>query len=435
MINDKHDVLLVNPVVGPEDLYVTPYHKLSVDRQIWFKRLTRIPQGLLSIASWLKQHGYTTKIFDSRLHLLNGGSPTESLINDLRKEVENTRLFVGLSVLTMHIPQALMIAGLIRKVNNALPIIWGGVHPTLYPQQTIKDNLCDCVVIGDGEVPCLQIAKNPSAYTKKVVESKPFNPNMLETPFYDALNFSTQDFNVYLKRHSFNPNEEVRGIEYNGSRGCSFNCAFCINSVVPQNKIWRARTAKKVYEDLCFIKKRFDVEYVFFEEEFPFLNHKRNAELIKLLSPLKLKFYANMRADYISKTASDELLGLRDMGWRETSVGAESGSDRVLKFLNKNVTVNDLTRTSHVLNMLDVYALYSFMTDLPTETNTEKLATFTLMRKLKANHKKCEFIGPQTYREYPATPWHRQRVLNGEVKEPQSLREWVTSGLSDFYAQ
>lgn len=427
------DILLIQPVVGPVDLYVTPYDKLPIDRQTWFKRLTRIPQGLLSTATWLEQHGFSVRVFDARLHLLNGGTPQESLTKDLIREIKQTRLYVGLSVLTMHIPQALRIAELIRSVNPHLPIVWGGVHPTLYRDQTLNDPLVDAVVQGDGEHACLTLAKTGVSH-KEYVKTQPFDPNLLKTPRYETLNFPGQDFSKYLIKQSFNPNSEVRGIDYNGSRGCSYGCAFCINSVIPQNRVWRPRSSQKIYADLAYAKEKFNIEYVFFEEEFPFLNPKRSIELARLLKPLNLKFYGNMRADY-GVAHYDSLEALRDAGWTETSIGAESGSDRMLDYINKGFRSEEIEHIASFLNDLDIYGLYSFMKDLPTETIDEKLATNRLMARLKRIHPKSEFIGPQVYRPYPGTPWHKESVAKGEFKEPTNLREWVTSGLCDYYAQ
>lgn len=419
-----HDVLLVLPPVGPLDLYAVPESQLAPERLFWKRKLTRIPQGLLSIATWLSQNGYSAKIFDSRLHLNHWG--------DFFEAVKQTRLFVALSVYTMHIDFALKTNRLIENINPNLPIVWGGVHPTLYPEQTAKEQSIDYVVQGEGENPLLALAhslQKKRSLKKLNALGKPFDVNLLETPNYDVL-----EIPHYLKKRRYNPDGEVRGIEYNGSRGCCYDCAFCINHVLPQQHVWRGRSPIKIGEDLQYAKERFGLEYVFLEEEYPFVNRGRSLALADEMAKLNVTWSGNIRADVACR---DEplLKKLYRSGWRETSVGAESGSNRMLQHLKKGVTVEQTVKTAEILNRLGVYALYSFMTGLPTETQREQMDTYKLMRKLKRLHPNSEFIGPQSYRLYPRTEWYEQEKQNGKFREPETLREWTTSGLADYYAQ
>ena len=419
-----HGVLLVLPPVGPLDLYAVPEQNLASDRLAWKKRLTRVPQGLLSIATWLHQNSYSVRIFDSRLHL-------KTLQHDLCKAINETRLYVGISVLTMHIDFALKLNQLVKQVNPNLPVVWGGVHPTLYPEQTAQELSIDYIVQGEGENTLLELAQKLSRKQKPErlnTLGKPFDINLLETPYYEAL-----EIGEYLKKRRYNPDGEVIGIDYNGSRGCCFDCAFCINHVLPQQHVWRGRNPEKIGLDLQHTKERFGVEYVFLEEEYPFANRKRSLLLAEEMKKLNVTWSGNIRAD-VACHDSALLRVLYESGWRETSIGAESGSNRMLKYLRKGITKEQTLETAKNLNELGVYALYSFMTDLPTETQTEKLETFQLMRRLKRIHPNSEFIGPQAYRLYPKTEWYETEKQAGRFQEPESLQGWVSSGLAEYYA-
>jgi radical SAM superfamily enzyme YgiQ (UPF0313 family) len=420
-----HDVLLVLPPVGPLDLYAVPEEKLASDRLFWKRKLTRIPQGLLSIATWLNQNGVSVKIFDCRFHI-------NSLEHDLTEEIKQTRLYVAISVYTMHIEFALKLNALIKQVNPNLPVVWGGVHPTLYPEQTAKESSIDFVVQGEGENPLLQLAQNLQKHKNSDVLNslgKSFDVNLLESPNYDAL-----EIKEYLKKRRYNPDGEVVGIEYNGSRGCSFLCAFCVNNLLPQMHVWRGRNPEKIGADLQLAKERFGVEYVFLEEEFPFVNRDRSLRLAAEMKKLDVTWYGNIRADLVCR---DEplLKTLYGSGWRETSVGAESGSNRMLNYLHKGITVEQTVKAAEILSRLGIYALYSFMTNLPTETQAEQMDTYKLMRQLKRIHPNSEFIGPQSYRPYPKTEWYEKEKALGKFVEPTSLGEWVSSGYANYYAK
>lgn len=198
--------------------------------------------------------------------------------------------------------------------------------------------------------------------------------------------------------------------------------------------IWRGRDPEKIGADLRHAKEKFGVEYIFLEEEFPFVNHNRSLILAAEMKKLGVTWYGNIRADV---ACHDEplLKTLYESGWRETSVGAESGSNRMLQYLKKGITVEQTVKTAEILSRLGVYALYSFMTNLPTETQQEQMDTCKLMRKLKRIHPNSEFIGPQIYRPTPKTILYEELVKSGRFVEPHSLKEWVTSGLSNSYAQ
>ena len=435
-----HDILLILPIIGPPQYYEHPRNTYDFESYKWILRLTRVPQGLLSIATMLEQKNFSVKIFDCRLHLI---CSAERLEKDLRREIRATKLCVGISVLTFQIGMALQISEMVKQENPNLLVVFGGYHPTLYPEQTVADPLVDMVVVGEGEYPLMSLAEvleldgdlssvdslvwKRKGKIKQNTLAKPFNINELPTPSYDLLEIEN-----YLTKRSYNPDKDVRGIEYNGLRGCCYDCAFCINRVLPQQHVWRGKKADRVVEDLTILKDKYKLEYVFFEEELPFIDRKRSLELAKKIKPLGLRWYANIRVDMVYR--DHELLrALREAGWCETSIGAESGSDRILQMLRKGIRAEQTVKVAEILNELDVYCLYSFMTDLPTETLDDKNATFKLMRKLKRIHPKNEFIGPQTYRPYPRTEFYEQLKSEGKFQEPNSLREWIASGVAEQF--
>jgi radical SAM superfamily enzyme YgiQ (UPF0313 family) len=61
--------------------------------------------------------------------------------------------------MTAQLPSAVKAATIIREKYPSLPIVWGGVHATLFPEETCADSLVDIVVIGEGEYTCLELAE------------------------------------------------------------------------------------------------------------------------------------------------------------------------------------------------------------------------------------------------------------------------------------
>ena len=100
----------------------------------------QVPLPLLYIASSLKQEGFSVRILDMRLedyHHVHVGNP----------------VFVGISCMSgLQIKYALEFAQFMRIQNPSCPIVWGGVHPTLLPEQTASNDFVDIVVRGEGEL-------------------------------------------------------------------------------------------------------------------------------------------------------------------------------------------------------------------------------------------------------------------------------------------
>ncbi|MBI4779109.1 cobalamin B12-binding domain-containing protein [Candidatus Falkowbacteria bacterium] len=105
--------------------------------------------GLLSIASYLDDKGVKVKILD--------GAREENFSALLKKEILDSA-YAGLSVMTTQVPGALKISEVIKKINPNCKIIWGGTHPTFFPEQTIKNNLVDIISYGEGEETFYEIA-------------------------------------------------------------------------------------------------------------------------------------------------------------------------------------------------------------------------------------------------------------------------------------
>jgi len=120
---------------------VLVYPKVRLDRPIWEE--IRIPLGLLTIATPLDIAGYKVKIIDQRVEKYW----KKILLDELKKEP----ICVGISSMTgPQIKYALEVSKLVKQ-NSNIPVVWGGVHPSLLPEQTLKNDFVDIVVQGEGE--------------------------------------------------------------------------------------------------------------------------------------------------------------------------------------------------------------------------------------------------------------------------------------------
>lgn len=100
----------------------------------------QVPLALLHIAASLKQDAFSVRILDMRLE-------------DYRHVQVGNPVFVGISCMSgLQIKYALEFARCVRMQNPSCPLVWGGVHPTLLPEQTARNDFVDIVVRGEGEL-------------------------------------------------------------------------------------------------------------------------------------------------------------------------------------------------------------------------------------------------------------------------------------------
>lgn len=427
------DVLLIQPFVGPPHLYTKPEGELDFESYKMKTRITRVPQGLLSIGTFLHNLGYNVDILDCRLHYVSGH---EHFLNVLKERVKNTKILIGISVMTTYIVQVLEIIDIIKKVNPTVHIVLGGIHPTLFPQQTCLDDNVDFVIAGDGEYPLAELVKaldkgksykdikgltyKENHQVRSNPIGKPFDIQELPVPAYHLLEMEN-----YLPWIPYYLEEKTIGLDYLISRGCPYQCAFCSNKILPQNRIWRCKTPNQVIEELHILKDKYKFDYIYLEDDDPLVNMKNFFEIAKRLlqDDFNIRYLANIRVDTIVNTPKSILKTIRKSGWCETIIGAESGCNKILKFLKKGITVEQTLKAAKILNELDIWAAYNVMDCIPHETRDERKQTYALMKKLKQIHPKSILVGPHHFRPFPGSDLY-QYCLEEGLTEPETFRGW-----------
>jgi hypothetical protein len=106
---------------------------------------TRLPMSVLYMGTVLQEWGFSVQVIDQRVD--------EGWERTLRRALRERPLWVGISSMTgQQIRWGLEAARMVRRVDAAIPIVWGGVHPTILPKQTLAHPLVDAVAVGEGEI-------------------------------------------------------------------------------------------------------------------------------------------------------------------------------------------------------------------------------------------------------------------------------------------
>ncbi len=372
--------------------------------------------GLLSIASYLDSKSVPVKIIDC----VRQKNYTELI------EKEATRAdLVCFSVMTMQIPRALELSALTRKINSKCLIVWGGAHPTFFPEQTVSHNLIDVVVFGEGEYTVRDLAEGKKLSEIKGLAYKEGGniiknlPQRFFEPSQEAL------FNWDLEPRAVL--ESLNLIPSLTSRGCPHRCTFCVNAILKNS--WRPRSAQQVLEDLKIIKSKpyFAGKKLRFWDENFFVDMARDKAIIDgmIANDLIIPWETTVRANYIREGMIDDefMAKLKKSGCYLLSFGAESGSQIVLDKIKKDITPEQILYAARQCLKNDIIPQFSFMVGLPGELKKDMKLTLDLIDKLIKLSDKVQILGPQAFRPYPGSELYQECVTSG-WGSPKSLEEW-----------
>ncbi len=400
-------------------LLVNPPFNISKDNYD-----SSISMGILCLASFLDSRGFSVKIID--------GARQKNWQKNLEEEILSSDL-IGFSVMTTQVSEALQLSKKARKINSRALIVWGGVHPTLFPESTAGHPFCDIAVIGEGEETLLEITeslKNRDLISVKQILGIAFKNKegrVIVTEKRPLMKMSE----IPLPNWELEPKEILENIDIiptHTSRGCPHKCAFCVNAI--SNNIWRAREAREVLEDIRVIKskKYFQGKPLRFWDENFFVNKKRAEEIIEGLieKNLTVPWETTIRVNYLKKDFIDDrfLAKIRKSGCYLFSFGAESGSPRILRKLDKDITREEIINSARSCLRHGIIPQYSFMVGLPEETREDVKMTLSLIDELFKLSDRVQILGPQVFRPYPGGTLYEECLALG-WKEPETLSQWA----------
>ncbi|MBU3925553.1 B12-binding domain-containing radical SAM protein [Patescibacteria group bacterium] len=387
-----------------------------------------LPASILSVAAPLVNAGYEVKIIDQRVNRLW----KRDLLNEMKKEP----LAIGISTLTgKQILNGLEASRLIKE-NSNIPVIWGGVHPSIMPRQTLNNKYINYVVIGEGEETFLELVeciKNKNSVKNIKGLGYKENGNVFinqERMFVDLENLSEMPYNLisiekYVAEKSFATGKLARNIAFYTSRGCPYRCGFCYNKEFNKRK-WRGKSAGKVIKEIKDLIDGYGINAFEIEDDEFFVDIERAKKIAELIieENLNIEIFTSCRVNYVINMDSNYLKLFYEAGFRTLGFGVESGSGRILDLMHKDITIEQVFETIKRLKIAGINSKYYFMAGFPTETIKDLYKTTDLIQKMKKLDPQIRIPAWRIFTPYPGTDLYDLAIKEG-WNAPKKLEEWA----------
>ncbi|MFH1209739.1 MAG: radical SAM protein [archaeon] len=400
--------------------------------------LVHIPMGLLYIGTYLTHTGFKVKIHNYIKD--NNEGLTEEEFRNLKGDLKDATC-IGFSVLTTQVQRSLELSKKVKTTLPKLSIVWGGVHPTLFPKSTCSNSNIDFVVINEGEEPLIELVKHLKSKNKnfKDIPNLVFKKNNKviinkEGKLLKFENSPIPDWRLlddFVKKNIIYHFQGIayKFVEIHTGRGCPYRCTFCLNAIL-FGKSRRSRSPESIIKEIKLLKKNYNVNLIKFRDENFFINKEFLNELCNdiLKENLNIKWWTTARANYFDKFDDQFLQKLKKSGCFHLLIGAESGSSKILKAIKKDITPEQLISCAEKCIKHGIVPNFSFMVGFPDENLEDIKATINLMVKLKSISNDVAITGPHLLRPYPGGELYETlRDKFGDYLKDKSLEEWATS--------
>ncbi len=298
------------------------------------------------------------------------------------------------------------------KQRYNIPVIFGGIHAILIPEETIKIPTCDIVCIGEGDNCLLDLLaaienkadlKNVKGIwykaNKEVVKNAPIaltDLDYLPPPNYDLID----------PIHFYRPfdGKRYKMLNYEFSRGCPYNCTYCVNGVLKQRyrglgKFRRIKNPSKAIDELSYLVGKHNFNFIrFWDEDFtsvPMNVLKKFGDLYTQRIALPFIIYAR-----VTSITERKVEILKDMGCKGFAMGIESGNEFIRnKVMKRKMSNGEIVYKFNIVKSFGIRVSAYNIIGLPFDTRKSIFDTVELNRIVNPDSFSVTMLEP-----YKGTP-------------------------------
>lgn len=336
--------------------------------------------------------------------------------------------------------KSLEIAKSIRLAYPGIPFVFGGVHPTLLPEETIQNPLVDVICIGEGESSFLEYLDKIGQGLEPKVEGiwyknaqgqvcknrlRPFEKDIDVLPFP---NWEHWQIEKYLNTNLY---YLPGALKYLSSRGCPYDCSFCSNRAIKEivpGKYYRVRNPENIIEEIKLNREKFSqrgFKSIAFGDEIFGLDFEWLEKFCQLYKKNNLseefKWSCATRAEVVTKEWAKSVA---DAGCKMVMLGIESGDDYIrMQVFKKNITQEDIFKAVSNLRNHGVEFGFYMLVGCPQDSWASIKAGINLVRKLNPLVSHFSFYQPLPKTELVSqikdVKWDPGKALDGYWNVPR----------------
>ena len=206
------------------------------------------------------------------------------------------------------------------------------------------------------------------------------------------------------------------------SRGCPFRCAFCDRPHL--GKRFRARSPRNVVDEMEACTRLGIYEFLVYDDTFT-VDRSRVLDICEEIQDRKLDVGWDIRAR-VDTVDLEMLKALRAAGCERIHYGVEAGTEKILKVLNKRITIEQVRDSFRWTKQMGIDVLAYFMIGSPTETREDILQTVAVAKSLNPDYVHITILTP-----FPGTQIYFDGLAQGVFKEDY-WHQFAVNPSSDF---
>lgn len=332
---------------------------------------------------------------------------SSSLLHEVTSLCRNADM-IGFSLMTNQFIQAARVSDFLKGQGILAPIIWGGIHPTVEPEECL--NHADMVCVGEGEDALLElvnkmehgypyhdtgnmwfaaenaIIRNPVRPLEQDIDKIPLPDYSCKNHFIargDRIEELTKGRLVHFKGERFNADGKAIHYPIMTSRGCPFNCTYCCNDVYKRlyhkQKSLRWRSVDNLLEELKMIQSEVaPISFVLIiDDNFTAKPVNELREFCQLYrKEIGIPFFCQCSPLTITEEKMDVLI---DAGCAKITMGVETANERIAQMYNRTQFHKAVPAAISIIeknrSRMPCPPSYQFIIDNPFETVDETLET------------------------------------------------------------
>ncbi|MDW7761279.1 MAG: radical SAM protein [Acidobacteriota bacterium] len=406
------------------------------------------PLNILYISAAVKAAGHDAQLFEITPYRKRPlwGDPFRIMVRAFREAFASYRPdVVGFSVMSVNTRISSVLARAAKAENPDVLIVYGGIHPTIAPEETIAEDFVDAICRGEGDDTMIDFlealdqgrdwSEIPGLWTKRdgAVRRNPLRPlirDLDRLPFPDRAALPPSSLNA-----------ELYGVNLLTSRGCPFPCAYCQNKFLMdlyrgEPSFVRYRSIDNVFAEIDAVLREFRPGRLSFSDESFTLNKAHLRDFCAAYTRrYRLPFLCQTRPDLIDE---EKIVMLKEAGCDFINMAIESGNPDIRNGVLKRNISQDQIRTAYTLAHRHGIRTGSFnIIGLPQETPASVWDTINLNKELQPDRIMCTifmpFRGTELGEKCLAEGWLEHPIDDSEIYYTYvSIRHPTISGRTLF---